>query len=68
MAMADWLSSNIVVGPLGVRPRSAKSFLSQMDSCAALASATYSASAVESATHSCFLLLHDTAPPLIWNR
>ena len=40
----------------------------QTASCAALDNAMYSASAVDRATHDCFLLFHVTAVPPIWNR
>ena len=60
MAMADWLYSKIVVGPLRGLPSSAISFLSHIDSSAALVSATYS-------THSCYLILHDTSSLFFWN-
>ena len=50
-----WLSSTL-------------SCLIQMASCAALASAMYSASAVDKATLVCFLLRQLTAPPPIVNR
>ena len=55
-------------GPFGGFPSSELSRLIQTHSCVALDKATYSASAVERATVSCFLLRHDTGPPAIWNR
>ena len=66
--MAAWLSSKIVVALVEPPPNSVVSCLSHTASCAVLAKAIYSASAVDSATEDCFLLLQLTAPPLIWNR
>ena len=57
VAMADLLSSYIRVGDSAVElVSSAINYLSQTDSWVALAIATYSASAVDSTAHLCFLL------------
>ena len=61
--MAAWLSSRIRVGEVGLFFKSDRSCLSQRASCAALASAMYSASAVERATHAYLLLLQLIAAP-----
>ena len=68
IAMDDWLSSRMTVGPLDGFLRSELSLRIHTHSCAALDSATYSASAVDRATVSCFLLLHDTGPHATWNK
>src|SRR4029434_119426 len=67
MQIADWLSSKITVAPAGLFFRSDISCRIQTASCAALASAMYSDSAVDKATHGCFLLFQRTAAPLILN-
>ena len=67
MAMHDWLSSMMTVGPSDMFPNSEFSRLIQIHSCAALDNATYSTSAVDNATVSCFLLLYDTGLPAIQN-
>ena len=61
--MAAWLSSRIRVSEVGLFFTSEGSCLSQRASCAALASAMYSASAVERATYACVLLLQLIAAP-----
>ena len=66
--IAHWLSSNIRVGWGCGFFRSALSSRIQTASWAALESAIYSASAVDRATHVCFLLFHVTAVPPIWNK
>ena len=48
--------------------RSSSNCLIQAASCAALARATYSASAVDSATQVCFLLFQLVATPLMLNN
>jgi hypothetical protein len=61
--MADWLSQCSGVGVARGRKTSPMSRRSQRPSFAACVAATYSASVVESATISCFLAPHETAPP-----
>ena len=63
----DLLSSNITVVISREFPGSVRTCLSQIDSWPALYNAMYFASAVEQATHFCFLLLHNTAPPVSIN-
>ena len=65
--IVDWLSSWMHTGfsRISVWRSLIRCFI-QMASWVALARAIYSASAVESATHDCFLLLQLTAPPQIW--
>ena len=55
--IATWLSSYTVAGLAVSFCSSAMSLFNQMASCAAEVRETYSASAVDSATHYCFLLL-----------
>lgn len=65
MLIAAWLY--IIVAPTGPLFRAVVSRRIQIASCAAAASATYSASAVDNATHACLLLSQLTAVPQIWN-
>ena len=64
MEMVDWLSSNIVTVFSSISSRSEMSLSNQIASCTALARAMYSASAVESATQVCSLLLQLIVAPL----
>ena len=61
-AIAPWLSSLITIGFVGIC-KSVSNFWNHVASCVAKLSATYSASAVDSATTACFLLSQLTAPP-----
>ena len=58
----------MTVAPVGLFFKSVVICRNHIASCAALASAMYSASAVDNATHVCFLLLQLSAAPLSWNR
>ena len=64
--IADTLSSKMTVAPVGLFFKSVVICRNHIASCAALASAMYSASAVDNATHVCFLLLQLIAAPLSW--
>ena len=65
IGIADWLSSKTTIASVDSPIRSLVNCLIQTTSCAALASAMYSVSAVDKTTHDCFLLLQLTAVPLI---
>ena len=65
--IVDWLSSKITVAAAGLCFRSVVSCRSLNASCAAIARAIYSASAVDRVTLVCFLLLQLIAAPLSWN-
>ena len=60
-----WLSSKITVGSVNFPFSSLYNSLNQTASCAAADKATYSASAVDRETHSCFLLFQLIAVPPI---
>ena len=64
-ANCSLIISRITIGPGGLQSSSLRSCWSQIASWVALASAMYSASAVERATHDCFLLLQLMAALLI---
>ena len=66
-AMALWLSHQMVVGWLGLKPRSISKFHIQIASCVACVELMYLALVDESAGDVCALLLHESAAPAIIN-